>query len=269
VPKVDGAEINVLDSMGNALTTENGADSIGLPLSDSPIFVATDSAQAYAVGNAIQMLSVRVDSLPRASRTETAGDYAVLYDTDDDIDRRKPDISLWYRSSHQGWREVFRYGVSHVEPTYRATADGIEIEWSFARKDDAFFLEPGQFPADVVDGARLWQSIPNENGKNWRSVEIELPTDNIQPSPTHEVPDTFSSLGGSTTLIDSRLGIRVILETQLEGRRDVFDEQPSEPGGWRLYARHGTEVVPHQYYRKGDAGPLIIRVLLRAEDRTR
>ena len=55
-----------------------------------------------------------------------------------------------------------------------ATQEGFEISWVLPEHDGAFFVEPGQIPADVIRNARFWRSRMVNGAVAWEAGNVDL-----------------------------------------------------------------------------------------------
>jgi hypothetical protein len=254
-------DVTPYDHFANELSARVGADGrLELAFGRDPVFLRVPRRAAERVERAFLGTAWRLDALPAGAAVEQAGNYAILRGLKDNLYRPEPNISLWFRSARRGWTELMRYRMSQPAATYRATREGFEIDWAFERGREAFYLEPGGWPADLLTGARLLGSRPGIAGPEWQASRIGAGENVV----TERVVDGPAGAGEPLTMLlqAPERGFEIRLRTELRGEAAVFDEQATTFGGWTLLARSPTDFFLNQYYREGPTGRVTIRVRL-------
>lgn len=249
------------DHFANELSARVSANgTLEVPFGRDPVFLRVPRPAAERVERAFARAAWRLDTLPVGLSVEKAGNYAIIRGLKDALVRPEPNVSLWYRSARSGWLELMRYRISQQVPTYRVTTAGFEIDWAFDRGGDAFFLEPGGWPAELLTNARILGSRAGVAGSEWQVSRIgadgAVLTERVGAGPA-EPPGPLTLLLGVPVR-----GFEVRLRTELRGEPALFDEQPATFGGWALRAQPGNDFFLHQYYREGPTGRVTIRVRL-------
>ncbi len=258
--KVPGLEI--YDHFANRISPDYATGSVWQRAGRYPIFVVTPASHADEVEERARSFSVKLDSLPRAKSVQIAGRYAKLTEIEDRNHwRPSPNISLWYKSDTHGWLEVMRYRVSDHQPAYTATNSGFEIEWNFSRQASPFILEPGAFPADLVQGADYWASRLRGSAFEWNHGKIDVRSNSMEGRKSQPPPgaDFRSSLNYVLRLKNA---LALTVETALEGDAPRFAGQADNFGGWSLLTRNNRECFLHWYYAAGSQGPMRIKTKL-------
>jgi hypothetical protein len=254
-------DVTPYDHFASPLAARVGADgTFKLTFGRDPVFLQVPRAAADRVEQAFARATWRLDGLPVGASVEQAGNYAILRSLKDNLYRAEPNVSLWYRSARRGWTEIMRYRISQPPATYRTTREGFEIDWAFERGHDAFYLEPGLWPADLLTGARFLGSRPGAAGLEWQASRTgageTVVSERLASGPAGEA-------GPLTLLLQAPgQGFEVRLRTELRGEPALFDDQATTFGGWALLARPGNDYFLHQYYRPGPTGRVTIRVRL-------
>ena len=258
---LEAGDVTAYDHFANRLPARvSAAGTFELSFGRDPVFLQVPRAAAERVERAFARADWRLDGLPNGASVEQAGNYAIVRGLRDNLYRPEPNVSLWYRVARRGWTEILRYRISQPAPTYRVTRAGFEIDWAFDRSRDAFILEPGGWPAELLTGARLLASRPGAAGLEWQASRIgageTVVTERVGAGPAG-VADPYTVL-----LQAPERAFEVRLRTELASDPALLGEQAITFGGWSLQAQSGTDYFLHQYYREGPAGPVRIRVRL-------
>lgn len=252
----------VYDHFANSITPDHTAAGLEIQTGRYPVFIMTSLSRADEVEQRLRGVSVRLDELPRAKSAQIVGRYAMLTGIEDrNLWRPPPNVSLWYRSDVLGWIELLRYRISDQAPVYTVTASGFDIEWNFHRKALPFMLEPGAFPADLVQGASYWASRPRDSAIEWDSGTVDVRSNRVVSGKT-QPPSGARFRNGLNYMIRARNSLLLTLETMLEGDVTRFGGQDKSFGGWSLLVRNGSECFLHWYYAPGTSGPMRIKTKL-------
>lgn len=225
--------------------TKAGVD---LRFGREPVFLEVPRSAAAGVEAAMREAVYRIDRLPPAKSVTKAGRYAILEGLDDGLYRHRPNISLWYRSEKLGWVEVLRQRQSSYPGRYEAAKDGFRVTWRIPSGAGSFFLEPGKFPADLVDGAAYVRRLPGKTGIRRETGQIVIGGKRSSDGDKPEPPT-----GGATPVdyvFAMRNGLKVVVDAQSDGSATAFPQ-------WRLLQRGKRDVFLHKYYRRGEAPPSV------------
>lgn len=247
---VDG--LVLYDHFTNPLPVTAAKAGVDLKFGREPVFLEVPRTRAAGVETAIQGAVYRLNRLPTAKSVKKAGRYAVLTGVDDGLYRHRPNISLWYQSRKLGWVEVMRQRASSYPGRYEATEQGFRVTWNIPPNAGSFFLAPGKFPADLVDGATYERRLPGKKGLQRQSGRIDIgggkgaPADESQTPPAGKTPVDY--------VFAMRNGLKVVVDAQAGGASGAFPQ-------WRLLQRGKEDVFLHKYYRRGEAPNPITTVI--------
>lgn len=268
VPTVAGMSPMLFDADANQRAPSIKLGRYSLGELGEPVFVVVATSGADRFEESLSKLSTRLERLPAATDTKRAGKYALLRGVKDDAWRPEPNVSLWFYSEHAGWIEILRYRASIFPAEYRVTASGFELSWDLTRPTEPFYLGPGEFPPEFLDGARLLASRQGPKGLEWQVFKADLAKKSFVSLPVSGVPGSVAT--PLTLIVDGgapEASSRVIttFATQLQGE-SFLNNQHLAFGGWDLIARPEPEFFLHRYYFQGQSGRIAIRVDIRAED---
>lgn len=236
------------DHFTNPLPIARKQSGVDLKFGREPVFLEVPRSLAAGVETAMRDADYRIDRLPPAKSVAKAGRYAVLEGLEDGLYRHRPNISLWYRSEKLGWTEVMRQRQSSYPGRYEATEQGFRVTWAIPSNAGSFFLEPGKFPADLVDGASYVRRLPGKSKLRRESGRIVI--GNNRPA----VPGEPPLPKGGTTPVDyifaMRNGLKVVVDARSDASSGTFPQ-------WRLLQRGKKDIFLHKYYRRGEANPTV------------
>lgn len=202
---------------------------------------------------------MRLNVLPQAKKVEVAGRYAKLTGiTDQTLWRPEPNISLWYNSMAQGWIEILRFRSSDYLPAYHVTESGFEVAWDFTRQASAFHLEPGGFPADLVQDAVFWASRDVSGVRQWSKGVIDVRRGSADAKPS-AAQGSMKYSGSLNYLIATNRSLMIKLETTLVGDAGKYNGQTQIFGGWPMQIRNNNECFLHMYFAPGEVAPMRLR----------
>lgn len=243
---VDG--LTLYDHFTNPLPMAVTKGGVDLKFGREPVFLQVSRKLAAEVETAMRRADYRIDRLPAAKAIAKAGRYAIIEGLQDGLYRHRPNISLWYRSQKLGWVEVMRQRQSSYPGRYEVTERGFRVTWKIPSSAGSFFLEPGKFPADLVDGASYERRLPGKKGERRESGRIDI------TSKGRTVAEKPQTPAGGSSLVDyvfaMRNGLKVIVDAQPAGSSGAFPQ-------WRLLQRGKGDVFLHKYYKRGEAAPNI------------
>ncbi len=235
--------VSVYDNFANPIDVDSAGQGITFTMGRAPIFLVTPTNRAVAVDRAMRAPRIVLQALPDAESVEIAGRYAVLRGLNDGIHRFVPNISLWYRSTEYGWTEIMRQRDSTFEGEYRATDEGFMVSWRPPEQTGGFFLEPGQFPRDLIGGARFWRSKRVDGRIEWIGGRVDYTTQTVTPDDAP--PPQADGLGeGSSLLMALSNGMTLRMETTIEPGDWAWIK--NTPGGWGVFFRIGFDVFLHR-----------------------
>lgn len=262
----DNEEIHAYDYFGNSLPVRHASGKWKVAISSDPVFVIAPRSHASLTGKQLGSVSMLLKGLPQAKTTEIAGRYAKLTGLiDKNLWRPDPNISLWYNSASRGWIEILRFRSSDYLPAYRVTDSGFEITWNFTRQASAFHLEPGGFPADLVQDAVFWASHDVSGIRQWSKGVIDVRRGNANARPSSAPPGrNFSN--ALNYLIKTNHSIEIKIETTLMGDAGKYNGQARVFGGWPMLTRNDNECFLHMYYAPSAPAPMSLRTKISAVD---
>lgn len=234
----------VYDAFANSLPVRQQDSNLYIPMGRDPVFLKVPRQRADALQRVLENLSLYMGSLPEAASVQQAGSYAVVQGVKDDVYRRKPNISLWYRDTVTGWIEVMRYRVSRIPPTYTATTEGFEVNWNTGKGREAVFVEPGLIPAELVEGGSYAYSQRLPQGRVWQHGSIIRCSGDLPAVMEGEAPPDAPG-SGLGYWFSFNNGMTMSLKTSQVGNSNHM------PGGWDLLARKG-DCFLHRYIKKND-----------------
>lgn len=240
------------DHFTNPLPIAAKQSGVDLKFGREPIFLEVPRALAARVENAMREAEYRIGTLPPAKSVKKAGRYAILEGLEDGLYRHRPNISLWYRSKQLGWVEVMRQRQSSYPGRYVATEQGFRVTWSIPSSAGSFFLEPGKFPADLVDGASYVRRLPEKSKLRRESGRIVI--GNNRPTAAEKPPLPTSGTTPVDYIFAMRNGLKIIVDARSDGSSGAFPQ-------WSLLQRGKGDVFLHKYYRRGEAAPTISTVI--------
>lgn len=246
--------LQLYDQFTNALPVVGSAGDVLLPFGQEAAFLTTPDTHADAVEQAFQTATYRLNRLPDATSRQVEGRFAVLKGLEDGVFRRRPNISLWYRSRRWGWVELLRQRASTYTGTYRATEDGFEITWRIPADNAAFFLEPGAFPHSLLEGAEYWTPVHQKGVKGavaWRKSRLTKGT--IEPA-VRAVPAGVVAEATPDHAFVLRNGFTLVIGTRITARPAGANARDLQFDGWRLMAKGPDDLFLHRHFRQID-GP--------------
>lgn len=260
LPEFDAGQDAILyDHFANEMAFVRHARGISFELGRYPVFLQLPAHLAPLADKAFRSAVVRLQALPQAGAQETAGRYAKLTNLNDGEARNTPNISLWYDSRARGWTELFRYRSSHYPANYSVDESGITVEWDFVRRSDAFHVGIGQFPADLVQGAKHMVHANREGRQERREGDAcggKLHKPASRSGWTRDV--NIKQPHGLAFLL--RNGLIAVVETEL--MEPAGTTQAQLPGAWSIVTQ-GPACFLHVYYPAGRNERIRIRSRIR------
>jgi hypothetical protein len=262
LPGLDvGHDAVLYDHFANEMALVRRGRGVSFELGRQPMFLQLPARLAPLADKAFRSAAVRLLAPPQARAQETSGRYAKATDLNDGASRNTPNTSLWYDSPMHGWLELFRYRSSHYPASYRVDGTGITVEWDFVRRQDSFHIGIGQFPADLIQGAR-YMAYGNRSGRQeWRegnACEGKLRATSSRPGWMRDV--NIKSPHGLAFLL--RNGLVVVVETELMEEKGAIPEQARLSGAWSI-VRQGHACFLHAYYPVGRKERVRVRSRIR------
>lgn len=236
------------DHLTNPLPFAVKNAAVDLNFGREPVFLEAPRALAAGVETAIRDAVYRIDRLPPAKSVTRVGRYAILEGLEDGLYRHRPNISLWYRSGKLGWVEVMRQRQSSYPGRYEATKRGFRVTWTIPSSAGSFFLEPGKFPADLIDGATYVRRLPGKKGVRQDGGRVDI--GGKRPAAVENSPKPAGGTAPVDYVFAMRNGLKVVVDAQADGSSGAFPQ-------WRLLQRGKGDVFLHKYYRRGEASPTI------------
>lgn len=266
------------DQYANPLPLERRGREVDVVFGRDPVFLIVPGNRGAATERALLSTRLYVDKLPDADRVDIKGRYAVAYDIHDGLSRPEPNVSLWYRSSKLGWLEVMRQRTSMIPGQYGVTERGFSIAWTIGEARSDFFIEPGMFPADLVDRASYWRSRRIKGRMKWAKGRIELASidaglgpKRLADDPSAAPPTTQKSDSGYNYVFEFRNGLALDMETYFVGAGDSPALATSSYRDWNIYVQANKgrtyyEVFMHAYFHTSGNIRKIISLLRIRED---
>jgi hypothetical protein len=255
-----GGKAILYDHFANEAPLTQRGRQVSFNLDHQPVFLQLPQRLAPLADKAFRTASLRLRELPVAPSQIGAGRYAKLVGLDDGKDRNAPNVSLWYSARTQGWTELFRYRSSQYPVDYHVDETGITVDWDFVRSRDAFHIGLGQFPADLVQGAKYMGYMTRDGRKEWyagnacqgRLHPVRSPAERKQ---IKQIVDLKLPHGLAFFM---RNGLIVAVETELVGMAGELQAQSQLPGAWSII-KQGDACFLHAYYPVGKEGRMRVR----------
>lgn len=199
--------------------------------------------------------------LPKAKSVTVAGRYAKVEGLDDGVNRYHGNISFWYYSDTLGWIEIIRERSSDYPADYTLSHSGIEMKWNFTRSSASFYIEPGLFPPDLIDGASYVTSRRYNGGLKTKKGTIDLRNNRVTEN-GHQTSDAALAIGPLDYRFFTKSGITLNVITEDMSPVSTQGQPDQLMGGWSLLARSGVECFLHAYYPQGKAAQVRIRTVI-------
>ncbi|MEW6330038.1 MAG: hypothetical protein AB1560_01120 [Pseudomonadota bacterium] len=256
----------VYDRFMNALPVKSGAGRLSFDAGRHPVFIVVPGYLGDFFETALGSVSNFVEAVPAGESSIVKERYARVDGISGGTYRGRRNVSLWHKTSGRGWMEIMRERSSTYLPDYRVTSGGFEIEWDFMPGQEDFQLQPGAFPASLMEGARVWGL--NRSGERVERFagQIDLARNAVTPI-SASPPYPLTTDGSSIFLIQTKHGLLVKVQT-IATSSVKTDKNEWAPGTWRLLVKDG-QCFLHGIFRHGQPGPVKIKTVVSITERTR